>query len=235
MSNYNFFSKGPSQLGEAFQSLWGHHDICPLYDQFHVASVTQSELSSLTSLKAWGNREKFQSDIAFLLVLTKECTVEDRVYGLSTMWVNPYQARVSTVVEAVKQLAPMIPARPNWPYALVWLNADVCHVPLPKEGHLIILMEGGTSSATGRQISQIDVCQLLSSGSQVVYPVGLNGCEIPVIMSLPKSLAKGTTMLGGEPGGYPTICHEGAGVQSPIPWQSLNCHPDHKPYQGSST
>ena len=42
---------------ETFQSLWGHHDICPLLDQFHVASITQSELSSLTSLKAWGNLE----------------------------------------------------------------------------------------------------------------------------------------------------------------------------------
>ena len=47
MSNYEFFSKGPSQWGEAFQSLWGCHDICPLLDQFHVTSITQSELSSL--------------------------------------------------------------------------------------------------------------------------------------------------------------------------------------------
>ena len=92
--------------------------------------------------------------------------------------------------EVVKQLAPLIPTRSDWPYALVWLNADACHAPLPKEGHLSILMEGGTSSAACRQISQLDVCQLLSSGSQVIYPVGLNGCEVPVILSLPKSLAK---------------------------------------------
>ena len=59
-------------------------------------------------------------------------------------------------------------------------------------------MEGGTSSAACGWISQLDVCQLLSSGYQVVYLVGLNGCEVPLIMSLPKLLAKGTTMLGGE-------------------------------------
>ena len=59
MSNYEFFLKGPSWWWEAFQLLWGCHDICPLLDQFHVASITQLELSFLTSLKAWGNPEKF--------------------------------------------------------------------------------------------------------------------------------------------------------------------------------
>ena len=130
--------------------LWGHHDICPILEQFHVTSITLSELSSLTSLKAWGNLEKFQSNIAFLLVLTKEGAAGDRVFGLSMMWVNPYQARVSTMEEAVKQLTALISTGPDWPYALVWLNADACHAPLPKEGHLSILVKGGTSSATCR-------------------------------------------------------------------------------------
>ena len=166
---------------------------------FHDASITQSELSSLTSLKAWHNLEKFQSDVTFLLVLNKECTVGNRVYGLSMMWVNPYQTRVSTMEEAVKQLTPLISTRPEWPYALVLLNTDAHHTPLPKEGHLSILVEGSTSSVACRWISQLDICQLLSSGSQAVYLAGLNGCEVPVIMSLPGSLAKGTTMLGGKP------------------------------------
>ena len=60
-----------------------HHNICPLLNQFHIASITHSELSSLTILKAWGDMEKFHSDVAFLLVLTGEGTAEDRVYGLS--------------------------------------------------------------------------------------------------------------------------------------------------------
>ena len=199
MSNYDFFSKGPSQWGEAFQSFWGCHVICPLLDQFHVTSIIESELSSLTSIKAWGNPEKFQSDITFLLVLTKECTAGDRVYGLSTMLVNPNQARVSAVEEAVKQLAPLIPTRPNWPYALVQLNADACHAPPPREGQLSILMERGTNSAACRWISQLDIYQLLSLGSQVIYLEGLNGCEVPLITSLPESLAKGMTMLRGKP------------------------------------
>ena len=81
--------------------------------------MTQSELVSLTHLKAWDDPEKFQSDINFLLVLPKEGAVEERVYGLAMMWVHPYQARVSTIDETVKQLTLLAPAGSNWPYALV--------------------------------------------------------------------------------------------------------------------
>ena len=40
--------------GGRLTSIWGSLDICPLLDQFHLASITYSELSSLTSLRAWG-------------------------------------------------------------------------------------------------------------------------------------------------------------------------------------
>ena len=199
MSNYTFFSNDPSWWGEAFQLLWGHHDICPILEWFHVTFITQSELSSLTSLKAWGDPEMFRSDVTFLLILTKGCTVADRVYGLSMIWVHLYQARVSTMEEAVKQLTPLSSTGPDWPYALVQLNRDTCNVPLPKEGHLNILVERSTSTVACRRISQLEVSQLLSSGSQVIYPAGLNGCEVSMIMSLPKLLAKGATLLGGKP------------------------------------
>ena len=185
-------------VGEAFQSLWGCHDICPTLEHYHVTSITQSELSSLTSLKAWGDPEKFKSDVTCLLILTGMCASGDRVFGLSTMWVHPYQARAPTMEEAVKQLTPLISTGPNWSYALVWLNGDACHMTLPREGHLGIMVEGSTSSSTCRRISQLEVCQLLSLGSQIVYPVGLNGCEVPVIALLPELLAKGTNLLRGE-------------------------------------
>ena len=89
MANYAFFSQGSSQWGKDFLSLWGYLDICPLLHQFHVTSITQSELSSLTSLKAWGDAEKFHSGIAFLLVSTEEEATGDKMYGLSTVWMNP--------------------------------------------------------------------------------------------------------------------------------------------------
>ena len=163
-----------------------------------MASITYPELSSLTSLRAWGDTEKSHNDIAYLLVSAEDEVISDRVYGLSTVWVNPLQARVSTVEDAVRQLTALVSSGSNWPYALVQLNEDTHHVPLPREGHLGVLTEGGTNSATCRQVSQLEVCQLLSSGSQVIYPMGLNGHEAPMIASLPESLARGTMLLGGK-------------------------------------
>ena len=104
MSDFEFFSKDPSQWGDTYASIWGCLDICPPLDKFHLASITYPELSSLTSLRAWGDAEKFHSDMAYLLISAEDEAMSGRVYGLSTMWVNPFQARVSTVEEAVRQL-----------------------------------------------------------------------------------------------------------------------------------
>ena len=106
-----------------------------------------------------------------------------------------------------------------------------------KEGHLSILVEGGTSSAASGWISQLDVCQLLSLGSQVIYPVGLNGCEVPVIMSLPESLAKGTTMFRGKTVYLPVDNLQSTmkGQESKSPSPGGHSFPSWlQPYQGSS-
>ena len=198
MSNYTFFSKDPGCWGESYQSLWEHHDICLLLEWFHIAHVTQSGLASLTCLKAWGDPKKFYSDVNFLLVLPKEGAVGERVYGLTMVWVHPYQTRVSTIDNSARQLAQLSSTGPNWPYALVWLNGDAHHMPLPTEDHLSVVMEGNTSNVPCKKICQLEVHQLLRSGSRVVYIEGLNGYQVPVIMSLPELLSNGVTMLKGE-------------------------------------
>ena len=78
------------------------------------------------------------------------------------------------------------------------LNEDTCHTPLPREGHLGILPEGGTNRTACGRISQLEVCQLLQLDSQVIYLVGLNGHEIPLITTLSRSLANGTSLTGGK-------------------------------------
>ena len=55
----------------------------------------------------------FHSDITFLLVSANEGVAGDRMYGLSIVWVNPYQARVPTVEEAVKQLTALASSGPD--------------------------------------------------------------------------------------------------------------------------
>ena len=78
------------------------------------------------------------------------------------------------------------------------LHEDTCHVPLPKEGHLGILPERGAEMTACRRISQLEVHQLLISGQKVGYPVGLNGCEEPIITSLPEYLVNSISLTGGE-------------------------------------
>ena len=164
MTNYAFFLQGSDRWGKDLTLLWGHLDICPSLQQFHILSVTQSELSSFTGLEAWGDKEKFCNDITFLLVSAEEEATGDRKYGLSTIWVNPCQARVYSMEEAVRELTAWVSSGPNWPYALVQLNEDTHHAPLPKEGHLGILPQGGTDITICRRISQLEVHQLLASG-----------------------------------------------------------------------
>ena len=156
------------------------------------------ELFSLTGLKAqWGKAKGLTHDITFLLVQAEEDATGDRKYGLSTIWVNLCQARVPSMEEAVGKLTAWVSSGPDWPYALVQLHEGTCHAPLPKEGHLGILPQGGVEATPCRQISQLEVCQLLISGLQVTYPIGLNGCDEPIITSLPESLANGVSLTGG--------------------------------------
>ena len=72
------------------------------------------------------------------------------------------------------------------------------NVPLPKEGHLSVMGEEHTSHVPYRRIQQLEVNQLLRSGSKVVYLEGLNGCQASVITTLPESLSNGVTMLEGK-------------------------------------
>ena len=156
------------------------------------------ELSSLNSLRGWGERQKACHDIAFLLVLAEEEPTGDRMYGLSTIWVNPCQARVHSMEEVVGKLTAWVSSGPDWPHALVWLHKGTCHAPLSKEGHMGILPQRGAEMTPCRQISQLEVCQLLVSDLQIAYPIGMNGCEEPIITSLLESLANGISLTGGK-------------------------------------
>ena len=134
MSEYEFFSKDPALWGDALQSIWRCHDICPILRSFHATSITQSELSSLTSLKASGNPEKLKNEVPFLPILTKGCTEGDRVFGLSMLWVHLYQARAPTIGEAVKLLTPLPFTESDCPYTLVQFNGMPAIQHSPKRG-----------------------------------------------------------------------------------------------------
>ena len=100
--------------------------------------------------------------------------------------------------EAVGNLTALVSSGPYWPYTLVQLHEDTHHVPLPMERHLDILPQRGAEMTVCGRISQLEVHQLLSSSPQVAYPKGLNGCEEPIITSLPESLANGVSLTRGK-------------------------------------
>ena len=194
----HLFSQGVDRWGKEMALMWGSLTICPSLQQFHISSLTPAELSSLTSLKAWGESQRIHHVITFLLVLAEEEAIGDRKYGLWTIWVNPCQARVHSMEEVVKNPTALVSSGPDWPYTLVQLHKDTCHVPLPKEGHLGILPQRGTETTACGRISQLEVCQHLVSCWQVSYPIGFNGCEEPIITSLPESLANGISLTRGK-------------------------------------
>ena len=194
MTEYAFFLQKVDQWRKDMALTWGDIDICP-----SLPSLSQAELSSLNSLRAWGKRQKSHHNITFLLVLTREEATGGSKYGLSNVWVNPSQARVPSMEEAVGKLTVWASGGPNWPYALVQLHDGTCHVPLPKEGHLGILPQGGVEVTPCGQISQLEVCQLLVTSAQVISPVGLNRCKEPIIASLLEPLAHGISLTTDEP------------------------------------
>ena len=117
---------------------------------------------------------------------------------MALVWISPHQVQVSTMEEAVGTLSVYISSGPDWLYALAQLYEGSNHTPLPKGKHLGILPQGKAEGSPYGQISQVKVHQLLSTGPQVVYPVGLNGNDQPVTITLPDLLHSGASVITTE-------------------------------------
>ena len=87
--------------------------------------------------------------------------------------------------EAVEKLTACTSSGTNWPYALAQLYKGPHHSPIPKDGHLGILPQRGAEETPCGHISQLKVYQLLAASPQVLYPVGLNGHDEPIITTPP--------------------------------------------------
>ena len=101
--------------------------------------------------------------MAYLLVCVGD-TSEAQNYGMALVWISPHQVQASTVEEAVGILSVHISRGPDWPYALKQLYEGSNHTPLPEGKHLGILPQGKVEKSPYGQISQLEVCQLLSAG-----------------------------------------------------------------------
>ena len=135
--------------------------------------------------------------MAYLLVCTGDAS-EAQNYGIYLVWISPLQVQASTMEEAVGILSAYISSGPNWPYALVQLYKGSSHTSLSRDKHLGILPQGKVEESPYGQISQLEVCQLLSARPQVIYPVGLNGNDQMVTITLPDLLHSGASTTTNE-------------------------------------
>ena len=192
MTKFEFFANREERWGDSMRALWGNLSICPILDHMDLPYHMVGELLSISCLKVWGNTQKPQDSMAYLLVKVEDASeVED--YSMALVWISPHQAQASMMMEALGILSTCTSSGPDWPYVLTQLYEDTNHVPLPKDKHLGILPQGKVESPCG-QISQLEVCQLLSAGLQVIYLVGLNGGNQSVTINLPELLYGGSSV-----------------------------------------
>ena len=134
MGDYAHFSRDPSLWEESTQILWGSHDICPFLSQFQVRDVTWSELLALCHVGVWGDAEKPQCDMVYLLIAPGMTVKGEMVFGLAVVWAHPHQACLSSLDEVPRKLTLLIDIGDNWAYTFMQLNEGALHAPLSNEG-----------------------------------------------------------------------------------------------------
>ena len=111
---------------------------------------------------------------------------------------HPNQVRVATIEEVVENLTTYTSSGVDRPYALAQLCKDPHHAPLPKNKHLGVLPQRKAQETFCGWISQLEVCQLLATGLQVIYPIGLNRHYEPIITTLPDLLGSSISLIASE-------------------------------------
>ena len=163
MTEFTFFASKEDRWGNNMMALWGTLDICPCLNYLELLYHTSGELLSISCLKLWGNIQEPHNNMAYLLVCTVDALGAES-YNMALVWISPHQVQVSTKEEAVGILSACISLGPDWPYIFTQLYEGSNHTPLPKDKHLGILSLGKAEESPYGQISQLDVCQLLSTG-----------------------------------------------------------------------
>ena len=193
MTEFTFFAGKEDRWGNDMMALWGNLNICPHLNYLELPYHTSGELLSISHLKIWGDSQEPCSDMAYLLVHTGDA-VGAESYGLALVWISPHQVWASTMEEVLGTLSACISSGPNWLYVLAQLYKGSNHTPLPKGKHLGILPQGKAEESSHGQISQLKVHQLLSARPWIIYPVGLNGGNQPLTITLPELLHSGSSI-----------------------------------------
>ena len=77
--------------------------------------------------------ERFQSKLAFLLILPERAIEGELAFGLAVVWVHPFQACLPSPEEVVRKLTLSTPFGENWVFAFTWFDDDTQYAPFLKK------------------------------------------------------------------------------------------------------
>ena len=111
MTKFEFFVNREERWSDSMRALWGSLSICPLLDHVDLPYHTVGELLSISHLKVWGDTQKPQDGMAYLLVRVEDAS-EVEGYGIALVWISPHQAWASMMEEALEILSTCISSGP---------------------------------------------------------------------------------------------------------------------------
>ena len=129
-SEFEFFVNKEERWGDIMRALWGNLSICPLLHHVDLPYPTAGELLSISHLKIWGDTQKPQVSMAYLLVKVEDAS-EVKGYSMALVWISPHQALALMMAEALDILSTCAPSGPDWLYILIRLYEGTNHAPPP--------------------------------------------------------------------------------------------------------
>ena len=181
---------------------WGSLDLCPPIQWFHVPTIRQTQLTTLSQAGAWWNAEKPREDMAFLLIAPSLGVGCERIFGLMAMWAHHHQAHLASLVQVAQCLILLADEGLDWSYTFIWMNDAVLHVLLSSEGHHGILTEGEPQRNPCSLFHQLQAWMFVQCWKQVVCPGGLNA-GLDALVSTLRSCHSGTWLLLVKPSETP--------------------------------
>ena len=122
-----------------------------------MRDVTWSELLALSHAGAWGDTEKPQHDMAYLLIALGKTIKGEMAFGLATVWAHPHQVYLPSLDEVPRKLSLLIDIGGNWVHAFMQLNEGALHIPLSSKGHISAMINRALSRSTCGCLCQLQV------------------------------------------------------------------------------
>ena len=205
MSEFSLLCDNINLWDPATEATLGSLDFCHGIRWFVVPTLTLTQLINLSQAGAWGDIEKPQHDIAFLMIVPSANIRDEQIFGLAVVWANPHQGHLTTLVEAACKLALFMDDSPDWLYAFVCISSTTSHAPLLDAGHIGSMTDGTQSVNTCGHLHQLQTWKLLQHREHVVFPKGLNTELEAHCFSFPELPPWDTATTGGSAGELPPI------------------------------